>query len=165
MQFLSKSFTPLIPSSTRRKILKITINSSYRELNPISNVFTPRFHFETKALLYYPTMRFHQQCRWPVTQHSVSGAVFSSFAFRFFSGPVGGSALKGGGHVLAVPSHASRGACCHCRYPQSRNDHAHADHSIDPFRVSNRVSKTPKQSWQPPSSILLGHPALLLHCR
>lgn len=27
-----------------------------------------------------------------------------------------------GSSVLAVPSHASRGACCHCQYPQSRND-------------------------------------------
>jgi len=24
--------------------------------------------------------------------------------------------------VLAMPSHASCGACCHCQYPQSRND-------------------------------------------
>lgn len=79
-----------------------------------------------------------QQRERPVTQRSVSGAVFSASRRRvpFLSGPVGGSALKGGGHVLAVPSHASRGACCHCRYPQSRNDHAHASHG----------------------SILLGHP-------
>lgn len=71
--------------------------------------------------------------------------------------------IKGrGGHVLAVPSHASRGACCHCRYPQSRNDHAHAGHSIDPLRVSNRVSKTPKESWRTALlPILLAHPFLL----
>lgn len=78
--------------SIRRKILKINVVLLV-ELNPIS--FTPRFHLESKALLYYPTTRFDRQCRWPVTQHSVSSAVFSSFAFRFFSGPVGGSALKG----------------------------------------------------------------------
>lgn len=29
---------------------------------------------------------------------------------------------RSGSSVLAVPSHASRGACCHCQYPQSRND-------------------------------------------
>lgn len=29
---------------------------------------------------------------------------------------------RSGSSVLAVPSHVSRGACCHCQYPQSRND-------------------------------------------
>lgn len=52
---------------------------------------------------------------------------------------------RSGSSVLAVPSHASRGACCHCQYPQSRNDQrvpTRADgdpHRIDPFWWTHRA--------------------------
>lgn len=74
----------------------------------------------------------------------------------FLSGPVGGSALKGGGHILAVPSHASRGACCHCRYPQSRNDHAHASYgSIVPDHPG-QIEYQRRRMWTEESSQQIG---------
>lgn len=74
----------------------------------------------------------------------------------FLSGPVGGSALKGGGHVLVVPSHASRGACCHCRYPQSRNDHAHASYgSIVPDHP-DQIEYQRRRMWTEESSQQIG---------
>lgn len=147
--------------SIRRKILKINVVLLV-ELNPIS--FTPRFHLESKALLYYPIIILSDAI-WStmsMTRYATLCQQCRIFVVRvpLLFGACRRVRIKGrGGHVLAVPSHASRGACCHCRYPQSRNDHAHAGHSIDPLRVSNRVSKTPKESSQPPSSRF----SLLIH--
>lgn len=103
--------------------------------------------------------------RWHVSESATDCATFCQ-ALDIFTAihaisrsvpsmPVGKSALKSPGHVLAVPSHASRGACCHCRYLQSRNDHAHAsigssghrtpsDRSLSGSPALKGLSKAPK---------------------
>lgn len=50
MQFLSKSFTPLIPSSTRRKILKITINVVSRIKSNLER-FHATFSFRNQSVI------------------------------------------------------------------------------------------------------------------
>lgn len=47
----------------------------------------------------------------------------SSISLRFFERLSARVCVKRSrSSVLTVLSHASRGACCHCQYPQSRND-------------------------------------------